>query len=282
MTPKIAILTDSSSAIYSYPYKADNLFMIDLPCFIGEDIFTDFTNNGNDVFFKALEETTLVPKTSQPSVGEMLLMYEKIRDAGFTDLIVLSISKELSGTYQNSYLAKNIVKGINVIIVDTLTTASILLELATVASEMAKQNASIEEILTKVEEIKSSWSYYLTVSDLTALVKNGRLSNAKSFIANLFNIKPVIQFNREGKLVALQNVRTFKKALSLVVELILKEVQPNSIVHLAYAKKTPELETLQQQLQAALPNNPLKLFFLPATIVAHVGLGAIGIGCINL
>ncbi len=282
MTKKIAILTDSSSAIYSYPHQFNNLFMIDLPCFLGDEIYTDFTSNGNEKFFQALEVTNLVPKTSQPSVGEMLLMYEKIRDLGFSDIIVLAISRELSGTYQNAHLAKNIIKGVNVTIVDTLTTASILLELALVAADMANNNASIEEILYKIEEIKESWTYYLTVSDLTALVKNGRLSNAKSFIANIFHIKPVIYFNREGKLVALQNVRTFKKALRQVAELTLSNVKENSIIHLAYAKETLELEELFQYLKEKLPNHAIKKFLLPATIVAHVGLGAIGIGLINL
>ena len=281
MKPKIAILTDSSSAIYSCPHAYANLFMIDLPCFLGDQIYTDFSTNQNDVFFKALETTHHIPKTSQPSVGEMLAMYEHIREQGYTDVIFLPISRELSGTYQNAHLAKDIVKGMDITIVDTLTCASILLEMALSAAGMASRGATKDEILTHIETLKNRWGYYVVVSDLTALVKNGRLSNAKSMIANLFNIKPIIQFNKQGKLVALQNVRTYKKALKTTIDLVAKEASPKSIIHLAYAKESPEVEMVYNLLQEALSEHQVIRYILPATIVAHVGLGTIGIGYLD-
>ncbi len=281
MNQKIAILTDSSSAIYSHQHSYKNLFMIDLPCFIGEQMFTDFAHNQNDQFFQALEGATAVPKTSQPSVGEMLVQYEAIRDAGYTHIIFLPISQELSGTYQNAHLAKEIVKGIEVIIIDTLTTTSILLEMSLFAAKLSNEGKTVEQIVTQIEDLKTRWGYYVTVSDLTALVKNGRLSNAKSFIANLFHIKPVIRFTKEGKLVGLQNVRTFKKALKVVVDLLKQEAPPKAKIHLVYAKESPEVRFVYDLLQDAFPHQPIYKYSLPATIVAHVGLAAIGIGYLD-
>ncbi|MDD4211818.1 MAG: DegV family protein [Bacilli bacterium] len=281
MNQKIAILTDSSSAIYSYPHSYKNLFMIDLPCFLGEVMFTDFAHNQNDQFFQALEGATDIPKTSQPSVGEMLVQYEAIRDAGYTHIIFLPISRELSGTYQNAHLAKEIVKGIEVIIIDTLTTTSILLEMSLFAAKWSNEGKTVEEIVTQIEDLKTRWGYYVTVSDLTALVKNGRLSNAKSFIANLFHIKPIIRFTKEGKLVGLQNVRTFKRALKVVVDLLKQEASPTAKIHLVYAKESPEVRFAYDLLQDSFPHQPIYKYSLPATIVAHVGLGAIGIGYLD-
>lgn len=71
MKQNIAILTDSSSAIYQINHGYDNIFMIDLPCFIGEEIYTDFMKNKDEQFYRAMGETDLVPKTSQPSVIEL-------------------------------------------------------------------------------------------------------------------------------------------------------------------------------------------------------------------
>ncbi|MFA7126182.1 MAG: DegV family protein, partial [Bacilli bacterium] len=281
MTQKIAILTDSSSAIYSHPHPYNNLFMIDLPCFLGEEIFTNFAIHQNKDFFEALESSPLVPKTSQPSVGEMLVQYKAIRDAGYTDLIVLPISQELSGTYQNAHLAKDIVKGINVTIIDTLTTSSILLEMALVAARLATNGVSVDEIVKTIADLKTKWSYYLSVSDLTALVKNGRLSNAKSFVANIFHIKPVIKFTKDGKLVGIQNVRTFRKALKTAVDYLIQEATPRATIHLTYAKESSDVNFIYDFLQNAFPHQPVKKFPLPATIVAHVGIGGIGIGYLD-
>ncbi len=282
MKRKIAILTDSSSSIYNIKHKFDNVFMINLPCFLGEAVYSDFEKNGNDAFYKAISSSPFIPKTSQPSIGESLEAYNKIKSLGYTDILVLPISKELSGTYQNAYLAKSMVDDINIIIVDTLTTVSILAGMVLEAAKMVKEDKTIDEVLERIEEMKDKWGYYLTVDNLTALIKNGRLSNAKGFVANLLKIKPVIKFSKEGKLVALQNVRTYKRALGEVVNKVVEEVnQDTGVIHLSYTNNTADMELVKSLLLEKLPNIKIEVYTLPATVVAHVGLAAIGIGYIN-
>lgn len=282
MNKKIAIMTDSSSSIYNIDHKYEHVFMVNIPCFIGDTIYTDFEKNGNDVFYKALEAATEVPKTSQPSVGETLVIYKKIKALGYTDIIVLPISKELSGTYQNAFLAKSMIEDINIVVVDTLTSASILTGIVLESAKLAKEGKSVEDILARVEQMKMKWSYYVTVNNLTALIKNGRLSNAKGFVANLLKIKPVIQFTREGKLVAIQNVRTYSKALKEVVKKIVEEIdQKTGVLHLSYTKNSADMETTKKLLEESLPGIKIEVYTLPATIAAHVGLAVIAVGFIN-
>lgn len=281
MKSKIAILTDSSSSIYSINHQFDNLFMINLPCFIGDEVFSDFEKNGDLPFYQALAKTDLLAKTSQPSVGETVAVFEKIKSLGYTDIIYLPISKELSGTYENGHLAKEMVEGVNVAVVDTQTTASILSKMALIAAEMAKEGKTVSEILAKIEDIKSKWGYYLTVNDLTSLVKNGRLSNAKSFIANLLKIKPVIKFTRDGKLVALKNVRHYNRAIKHVVDLVCKDFDENGELHLSYTDNTEDMEATKKMLMERFPNAKIIVYTLPSTVVAHVGLKVVGVGYIN-
>lgn len=282
MKTKIAILTDSSSSLYTVNHKYDNLFMINLPCFIGDEMFTNFEENGDGPFYEALANTDLIAKTSQPSVGETIVVFEKIKSLGYTDIIYLPISKELSGTYENGHLAKGMVEGINVEVVSTLTTVSILSRMALTAAEMANKGSTVEEILDRIESLKKQWGYYITVGDLTALVKNGRLSNAKSFIANLLKIKPVIKFNQEGKLIALKNVRHFNRAIKQIVETVVEEVNAeNGEIHIAYTNNTEDVEFVKELIKEKLPNAKIEVYTLPATVVAHVGLKAIGVGYIN-
>ncbi|HHU56307.1 MAG TPA: DegV family protein [Acholeplasmataceae bacterium] len=282
MKTKIAILTDSSSSLYTVNHKYDNLFMINLPCFIGDEMFTNFEENGDGPFYEALANTDLIAKTSQPSVGETIVVFEKIKSLGYTDIIYLPISKELSGTYENGHLAKGMVEGINVEVVSTLTTVSILSRMALTAAEMANKGSTVEEILDRIESLKKQWGYYITVGDLTALVKNGRLSNPKSFIANLLKIKPVIKFNQEGKLIALKNVRHFNRAIKQIVETVVEEVNAeNGEIHIAYTNNTEDVEFVKELIKEKLPNAKIEVYTLPATVVAHVGLKAIGVGYIN-
>ncbi|MFA5542379.1 MAG: DegV family protein [Bacilli bacterium] len=282
MKRKIAILTDSSSSIYNIKHNYENVFMINLPCFLGDAVYTDFETNGNEAFYKAIKESPEVPKTSQPSIGESLEAYKKIKNLGYTDILVLPISKELSGTYQNAYLAKSMIDDINIVIVDTLTTVSVLSGMVLETAKMIKEDKSIDQVLERIEEMKGQWGYYVTVDNLTALIKNGRLSNAKGFVANLLKIKPVIKFSRDGKLTALQNVRTYNRALKEVVNKVVNEVSTETgVIHLSYTNNTADMELVKALILERLPNIKIEVYTLPATVVAHVGLAAIGVGYIN-
>jgi DegV family protein with EDD domain len=279
---KIAILTDSSSSIYHIKHDFDNIFMIDLPCFIGDVMFSNFMENKDDLFFDALANTSMIAKTSQPSVGETLKKFEEIKEKGYTDIIYLPISKELSGTYQNGYLGKEIIDGINVEIIDTRTTASILSGMTLEAARLAKEGRSVEEIVNTITELRSRTGYFVTVNDLTALVKNGRLSNAKSVIANLLRIKPVIELTSEGKLVSLENVRTYKNAIKKMVEHVAKRLDPiNGELHIAHTNIQETFDFISELVKEKFPNTKIVAFPVPSTIVAHLGLNAIALGYIN-
>ena len=279
---KISILTDSSSSVYNVKHTYDNLFYIDLPCFIGDKVFTDFAKNGDEVFYEALKNTDLVPKTSQPSVGDTVAMYERIRDLGYTNIIYLPISKELSGTYQNAHLAKEMVEGVDVTIVDTRTTVSILGSMVLEACRLVRLDYDVETIVDKVMALREKTGYYVTLNDLTALVKNGRLSNAKSMIANFLKLKPVIELTRDGKLVSLETVRTYKAAIKAVIERVALAIDPHKgVFHVSYTNNNQDLDYALNIIKERFPHLRVETFTLPATIVAHVGLQVLAVGYVN-
>lgn len=279
---RIAILTDSSSSIYNVEHGYDNLFMLDLPCFIGDDIYSDFAKNKDTVFYNALELTDKVPRTSQPSVGETLEMYEKIKNLGYTNIIYLPISKELSGTYHNAFLAKDMIEGIEIDIVDTKTTVSMLGSMVFEACRLTRLGKDVKTIIDSVLQLREGTGYYVTINDLTSLVKNGRLSNAKSIIANLLKLKPVITLNNEGKLVSLETVRTYKAAIKKVIDKVIMDLDhQNGVVHVSYTNNTSDLDFVLKIIKERLPHTKVEVYTLPATVVAHVGLQTIAVGYVN-
>ncbi|MDD4076356.1 MAG: DegV family protein [Bacilli bacterium] len=282
MKQKIAILTDSSSSIYRVNHDYDNIFMIDLPCIIGDEIYTDFMKNKDEPFYQALGKTDLVPKTSQPSISETMEKFEYIKSLGFSHIIYLPISKELSGTYLNGHASKDSVEGIEVEIVDTKTTASILCAMAVEAARLAKDGFLVKEIIQKILAMRKRSVYYVTVNDLTFLVRNGRLSNAKSIIAKIFRIKPVIILNDEGKLVSIAPVRTYVGAIRELVNKVAKEFNPDTgVLHISYTGITEDLKYIKSLIDEALPNSKIEIYTIPSTILAHLGLTAIALGYIH-
>ncbi len=279
---KIAILTDSSSSIYNVDHNYENLFCIDLPCFIGDTIFNNFKQNGDVVFYDAVSKSDIVPKTSQPSVGESLAMYEHIKSLGYTNIIYFPISKELSGTYLNGFLAKEMVEDIQIDIVDTKTTVSILGGMVLEACRLTRLDYDCKAIIQKVLELRARTGYYVTLNNLTSLVKNGRLSNAKSILANLLKLKPVIRLTNEGTIVSLETVRTYKVAIKAIIQKMFLEVdEDKGVIHLAYTNNKNDLDYALKIIKERSPHIKVEVFTLPATIVAHLGLETIAVGYIN-
>ncbi|HHZ18331.1 MAG TPA: DegV family protein [Acholeplasmataceae bacterium] len=284
MNRKIAILTDSSSAIYQVNHDYDNIFMIDLPCFVGEEIYTDFMKNKDEKFYQALMnlQADQIPKTSQPSIIELQEMYERIKSLGYTDIIFLPISKELSGTYAMAYQNRDLVDGIRVEVVDTKTTASILGAIAIEAARMAKTGATVEEIVDRALAMQKRSVYYVTVNDLSFLVKNGRLSNAKSIIAKILLIKPIIILNQEGKLVSIDKGRTLKRAMSKLVEKIKQDFDPAiGVLHIAHSGVMEDLEYLKSIIAAEMPACRTEVYLIPSTIAAHLGPSSIAVAYVH-
>ncbi|HEY8436877.1 MAG TPA: DegV family protein [Haloplasmataceae bacterium] len=282
MKQRIAVLTDSSSSIYNVKHQFDHLFLIDIPVFLEDEVFTNFLHFKDEEFYEKLKNTDAIPKTSQPSVGETLQKFEYIKSLGYTHLIYLPISKELSGTYQSGLLAKDMVEGIEVAVVDTLTTASVLGSMALKAAHWISQGYDFDTVLAKLERLKGRARLYLVVNDLTYLVKNGRLSNAKSFVANLLKIKPVIELLDEGRLVAIENVRTYKKAIQRAVERLKDAVEEGKgVIQIYYTNNVKDLRYTEKLVTEAFPDHQVEVYTLPATIVAHIGTEAIAVGYVN-
>jgi DegV family protein with EDD domain len=174
------------------------------------------------------------------------------------------------------------VDDIRVEVIDSKTTASILSGMAIEAAKLAKEGKTVEEIVKRVLDLRSKSGYFVTVNDLTSLVKNGRLSNAKSVIANLLKIKPVIELTSEGKLVSLENVRTYKNAIKRMVEHVAQRLDPeNGELHIAHTNREDTLEFIMGILNERFPNTKKVVLQVPSTIVAHIGLNAIALGYLN-
>lgn len=279
---KIAILTDSSSSLYNIDHNFDNLFMIDIPVYLGDKIFTNFKKTKDEVFYSALKKTDIIPKTSQPSVGETLELYKHIKALGYSHIIYLPLSKELSGTYQNAYLAKEMIDDIEIEIIDTKTSASVLGSMALEAARLTRVGYPFIEIIASIYEMRKHTHFYVTVNNLTSLVKNGRLSNAQSFIANILKIKPVIKLTEEGKIVSIEKVRTYKAAIKSIVNNIAYEVkQDEGVIQILYTNNDSDLRFTEKIVKDRFPTNRIEVNTLPATIVAHLGLETIAIGYVN-
>lgn len=192
----------------------------------GERIADDASFNQLD-FLKKIKESPVGPKSSCPSPESFMQLYEGEED----HVYVVTLSKELSGSYNSAELAKNLFEeehGVNFkkIYVFNSKSASVGETLIGMkVQECEEAGMSFEDTVAQVESYIEGQHTYFVLETLETLRKNGRLSNLKAFVANTLNIKPVMGATPKGEICQLGQARGMKKALKLMIEEMLKGVK---------------------------------------------------------
>lgn len=215
----IQLITDSTSDLPKELIDKYNITVIPLTITIdGIDYMEGIDLSPNEFIDKMLNAKDL-PKTSMPSPGIFEENFKRLSKDG--DVLCLTISSGLSGTYQSACLAADNI-GTNVRVIDTLA-GSLAHGLQLIeAGEQIKEGKSLDEIVQHLETMKKHSKIYILLDTLENIVKGGRLSKFQGSMAKVLNIK-VILHGVEGKVEVLEKVHGTRKFLNRTVELIGEE-----------------------------------------------------------
>jgi DegV family protein with EDD domain len=277
---KIGIAVDGNSGI-DYLERDPEIRIFRSHLLIEKEEFEDFVEISSDDFYKRLHENPdLDISTAQTSTGRILEMYEEMKASGYDELIIITISKELSGTYQNAVLAASMID-IDVHVYDSKSVSYIQALMAIEARKMAKAGKTVEEIMERLDFIRDHNHIYITVDTLKYLVKNGRLSNVAGAIGSLLKLKPLLEVNKEGKVKTVDKIRTTKKARKLLVEKFVEEVKDKDVItFVVYTNNRDEMEVFKEELTAKGVKD-IMLVPLTPVVGTHAGPGTMGVGYIE-
>ena len=165
-----------------------------------------------------------LPYTGMPDTEEIMDAFERAIADGYDEVIVYTLSAALGGTFNKiSLVAKDYEERIRIHVIDTHLTCFGEGMLAIKAAEYAARGMTSEQILKETRWSMDHQEFIGVDGKLDYLIYNGRLKGGKAFLGQLLNICPVVHFTKDGELVALESVRTQKKALARTCELI-KEI----------------------------------------------------------
>ncbi len=277
---KLGVLVCTNSAIDYIPHNYD-IRIIRSTVLMGGKEYVDYEELTASRFYEMLEEdSTLIPRTAMASTGTMLEAYEKLRDEGCDEAIFITISSKMSGIYENALIAKNMVEGIKVTVFDSKTVGYLQCKMAFLAHDLAKEGKSMDEIVEELAFIRDNNHIYFAVNDLKYLVKNGRLSNAAGFVADVLKIKPLLEINKEGAVVTAEKIRTFNKAVDRVIEKFFEETKDQAIEPFIIHANNPEVaEYIRTKVLSEKPEiKEIKDYLLTPAVGAHSGPKAITLG----
>ena len=224
---KIKIMCTSTGCLEYAPERYRNLG-IDIIrvhiLFEGKEYLEGFDLDPVD-FYERLEKLEdpkkNLPRTAIPTHAEISEHFDKAIEEGYEEVIAFAISSALGGTYNEIRLvAKEYEDKIKIHVVDTKITSFGEGMLAVQAQKMVNEGKDSEQILKEIAWMMKTQQFLGVDGKLDYLIYNGRLKGGKAFMGQMLKICPVVHFNREGECVALESVRTQKKALMRSCEII--------------------------------------------------------------
>ena len=211
------IVCDSCTDLTEEDLKKGCYTLVPLTLLVdGEEIIDDETFDQADFLAKVAASKESV-KSACPAPESYMEAYSKA-----DDIYVVTLSAELSGSYNSAVLGKNLYEEENgtknIHVVNSRGAATTQVLIARKLNEYASQGMPFEEVVDKIEEYTTSLRTYFVLETLEVLRKNGRLSRIYATIACALNIKPVMIGTRDGVIQKAAQARGMKKALAKMVE----------------------------------------------------------------
>lgn len=267
---KIKIVTDSSVTIEPEVAKELDITIVPLSVMVDGVVYSD-ADLAEGEFLRLMQSSRNLPKTSQPPVGVFADVFEQLAEDG-AQIISIHMSHALSGTVEAARQGATLANA-DVTVVDSSFTDQAMKFQVTEAAKLAKEGASLEEILAKIEEVKEKTELYIGLSTLENLVKGGRIGRVSGLISSLLNIRVIMQMkdHQLEPIVKGRGAKTFKKWLDdLTASLQNKQVAE---IGISYAG-SPELALEMKESLQPYVKNPISVLETGSIIQTHTGENA--------
>ncbi len=277
MPRPVALVTDSTAYIPADLVARYDIRVAPQVLIWGEETFRDGVDITPETFYRRLATAKVLPKSTQPAVSSFAAIYDALLAAG-RDVLVVVISSKMSGTYQAALQAREGFPAEAIEVVDSRTTAMELGFHVLAAARAAEAGASLAECKAVAEKAQQYSGVVLTVDTLEFLHRGGRIGGASRWFGTALRIKPVLEV-RDGLVQPLEKIRTRRRALARVVDIVVERIGQQAPVRLAalHANAEEDARWLLNQASARVSPDEALVADVSPVVGTHVGPGTVAL-----
>ncbi|HEY4602069.1 MAG TPA: DegV family protein [Cerasibacillus sp.] len=274
---KVAVMTDSTAYIPETIRKQHDIHMVPLSVVFDEQAYREELDLTTEEFYAKMRQAKELPKTSQPSIGDVSETFYKLAKE-YDAVISVHLSSGISGTYSAAASAGEMIEGLKVYPFDSelscMGQGFYVLE----AARLAKQNKTPEEIIERLDEMKKTMRAYFMVDDLTNLHRGGRLTGAQALLGSLLQVKPILHFV-DKVIVPFEKIRTRKKAINRIIAMLEEDAASGHPLEVVFIHGNNEqaARDLEARFKQKYPDIETSISYFGPVIGTHLGEGALGV-----
>ena len=276
---KVAIVTDSTAYLPQTCIDQYHIAIAPLSVIWGDQIYRDGVDIQPAEFYTRLTTSKIMPTTSQVTPAAMLDAFQPLLAQGY-DVLGIFVSSKISGTVQSALQARDMLDGAaqRVAIVDSLSTTMAMGWPVLTAARAAQAGEHLAECQKIAENTCKNSGVLFVVETLEFLRRGGRIGGAQAMLGTVLNIKPILEL-RDGRIEAVEKVRTKQKAIHHVVDLVTERIPSGTPVRVAITHANSEADASLMLAAAQKAMNPLETMICPMSPVigAHAGPGTVAL-----
>jgi len=273
----LRIVTDGAADMPAGWEKEYDIQVIPINIQFGERTYLQGVELNNEDFYRLVDESGKIPKTSQPSPFQFKKFYESVAKAGDT-ILSLHVTSKLSGTFESAMTAsRELGDRYNIVPFDSGAGSAALGMMCREARLMERAGAATQQIIERMYRIRQDVQIVLTVDTLDYARMSGRVGTLQAALASVLNVKPIIVL-QEGVLDVAERVRTRSKAINRVLELLHARFAGEEVnLAAVHARDLPSAQALLEQARKIFIIKEFILTELSIAVAANLGPGTVGL-----
>jgi DegV family protein with EDD domain len=274
----LAIITDSTCDLTAAELERLNVHRVPLYVNFQGKMHHDWIDINPGMIISGVQGGAALPTTSQPSPEDFTQAYQSAIKAGASEILVVTITSGMSGTYQSANLAAKDCS-VPVSIVDSENASAGIAVLVRQAVKMREAGADRASIVSTLEAMRAHMGVFFSVGTLEFLQKGGRIGRAQALLGGLLNVRPILTLEA-GKIAPAGKARGVKKTIAELVDRVKAHASAHSgelVIDFLHIQEPDAVETFKQALRdAGVSFTDSGTIEIGAVIAAHVGPGTFG------
>lgn len=276
----VRIVSDSTADISPDQARAAGITIVPLTVFFGDEAYLDGIDLDSTGFYRKLQLSKELPRTSQPSPAAFQEAYIGLINEGADAILSVHLSAKLSGTYQSACTARDTfpdtVKKIPIEIIDSQSISVGMSRAILRAAQEAREGLGLPEIKAHVLDELARTRILAVLDTLEYLKRGGRIGGARAFLGNVLSVKPIISL-KDGEVIPVEQPRTRSKAYARVAQLL---QEMGKVEHVSIADSSEEAgQQLAEEVKTVYAGE-LSMHRLGAVLGTHTGPGTAAIAAV--
>jgi DegV family protein with EDD domain len=274
---QVHIVTDSASQIPDALRLELDIHVVQIPYEWDGETYIDEVDMGLREFYDRLRQSRTLPKTSGPTPGSYLTVFEKLASDGGS-ILVVHVGHEFSSTYKTAQIAREMLPSADIHLFDSHSNALGLGFQVLAVARAARQGSGLDELLEVARQARERTGVVFVLEDMRYMQRGGRITFGQRVLASALNLTPILEIN-QGPIDMIGRVRSSNRAMMKLVEIVDTRLDGRKPVRIGVHHTDNERDAFQLRklVQEKLRPDEIILREVTPSLGIHIGPGSIGL-----